>query len=320
VNFPTRGEYLLDHFYTNSYAVDGCIVVDNFISDHKTILYKSNLNSVENAPAFIKKRIFSSNSISNFKDYLRDEDWIDVFDCVDTDGSMEVFLRIFNYYFEICFPKKRFKLDYNSKVKWIDPEITASSERVNNLRVLSRTYPPLVPYFKAAKQNHNTLLANKQKTYYQNKISQSPNPTREAWNLINSESGKFISRRTKNIELSINNSVTKDPQQVADAFNLYFKNAPINTVNDIPRQLRKAVGSLSTSKDSLFLSPMSKFEVQSILSTKIKAKKSCGPDDIPSFLLGNVASEISNPLTYLINLSFASGNFVVITVFITFIE
>lgn len=67
--------------------------------------------------------------------------------------------------------------------------------------------------------------------------------------------------------------------------------------------------SIAKQSQSLFLKPFTAEEMLHLLTKKFKAKKSSGPDDIPSFLINKIIRFILQPLTYIVNLSFETGTF-----------
>lgn len=62
-------------------------------------------------------------------------------------------------------------------------------------------------------------------------------------------------------------------------------------------------------EQSLFLFPVVHEEMITIIRGKLRAKKSAGNDNVPSFLLKRVADAIVYPMTYIVNLSFKTGDF-----------
>lgn len=64
-----------------------------------------------------------------------------------------------------------------------------------------------------------------------------------------------------------------------------------------------------SSGNSLYLIPFVEHELINLVKSRIKNKRSAGPDGVPSFLIKTVINSIAVPLCHLVNLSFVSGYF-----------
>lgn len=76
--------------------------------------------------------------------------------------------------------------------------------------------------------------------------------------------------------------------------------------------LREVIAPYSTSgvtiQDQFFLSPVTSHPIWTFIG-KMDASKSCGPYSVPVTILKTVRDYISEPLAFLVNDSFARGNF-----------
>ena len=107
--------------------------------------------------------------------------------------------------------------------------------------------------------------------------------------------------------ININNVPVSDPESMANSFNDYFVTIAENIRKEIPSTnkhfsdfLKKPVS------DSLFLSPTDEMEVLYCLSS-LDQNKSSGPFSIPSQIFSLIKTEISTPLSNIINMSFTTG-------------
>lgn len=102
VKWPTRvtdaTATAIDHVFTNIDGADNCVVLDNTISDHRTILFQSNLYSDRKVQSsfFYERRIFSETSINDFCVDLCSQDWGALYALGDIDDA-------FNLFFEFLF-------------------------------------------------------------------------------------------------------------------------------------------------------------------------------------------------------------------------
>lgn len=317
VRWPTRVTNstitLIDNIFTNITGYGSCCVVDNTISDHRTILLQSNLFNTTGNSQFTSyyKRCFTDPAIALFNNELEKQNWAALYNLNNVDKAFSYFLDAFMILFDKCFPltekkRKRKSQDRN----WINNEIKISSFKLNDLFILKREYPALADMYKGAKKDHVTLVRNAKKGYYQNKIFSSDNPSKSAWSVIADLSNN--TKRQNNININhCGTQIVNEPNKVASLFNNYFKNAPLDVIKQIPRAANKQSNSfkINTQSASMYLSPISEEEILNILKHKIKSKWSAGPDEVPLIILKKSGYLILKPLVFLINLSFTTGCF-----------
>ena len=96
---------------------------------------------------------------------------------------------------------------------------------------------------------------------------------------------------------------------MSNIFNEHFANVADNINKAIPRTPTSPFRYLgSANKYSLFLSPVTHFEVEDLISN-LNSSKSIGPHSNPIKLLKILKHQISYPLTELLNQSFLKGIF-----------
>lgn len=315
VGWPTRvtntTSTIIDHIFTNIIDNSLAVVVDNNISDHRTVLFQFNSEPCSNyAPSSCFRRSFNDNSVSNFQFALKNENWSEIYNLSDMDEAYDYFHKIFLYHFNTYFPERRYFKTNNSDKRWVSNEVRVSSTNLRDLYKLKNSYSDLTPYYIVAKAKHTALVKETKKEYYQNKIKNSDNPGKAAWSVIAEMSNK--QKNFKNICIKNNGETIEDPVIIASNFNNFFINAPIDVIKQIPEKNQINNGKhidIKYNQYSLFLEPFLCEELLSLLSNKLKNKQSSGPDQIPMFLIRKVLSAVIKPLTYLVNLSFQTGTF-----------
>ena len=130
---------------------------------------------------------------------------------------------------------------------------------------------------------------------------------KEAWGIVNEVTNQRSQR--KNIELLLDSNVVSDPQEVANTFNIFFRNAPLEVISKISKPVEIKRPKAEYIPSSLFLSGINRCELTSIVKNKIKNKKSSGFDEISGCLIRQVIEPLSEVLTYIVNLSFEQGQF-----------
>lgn len=179
---------------------------------------------------------------------------------------------------------------------------------------LKNVYPDLSAVYEKAKKDHILLIRNTKKEYFQNKISNSENPGKAAWDVISQLSNK--PKNSTNISLNIDGVTHTDPFDIASSFNKFFLNAPKEVIKKISSSTPTNKSNVSSktmnfvnNPYTIYLMPFTSDELYNILKMKLKSKSSTGPDNIPSFLIKKTLAELIKPLTYLVNLSFRNGEF-----------
>jgi hypothetical protein len=139
VNFPTRifqnSTSAIDNFLTNL-KKDQILVsgVATLLSDHDgqilELLNKGKINDIQNHVKELKSDFCLENK-RLFEKFLREETWISVYNS-QSNKKFDTFMNIFNYYYNLSFPKKYFKI--NKKVnKWLTESLKEEKNEVLEL-------------------------------------------------------------------------------------------------------------------------------------------------------------------------------------------
>ena len=151
------------------------------------------------------------------------------------------------------------------------------------------------------------LYRESKKTHFQNYFIVNANNIKNTWKGIN----QIIKIRSKGnnspSSLIVHNKLITDPLEVADNFNTYF-----STIADKLQSIIYPSGSEFThfltdeNEHSFFLIPTDPVEVLEIIGD-INSNKVTGPFSIPNKILDLIKINIAEPLSKLINLSFATS-------------
>lgn len=213
------------------------------------------------------------------------------------------------YHFEIRFPERKFSTGLTSDKKWVNNEVRKSSSYLKDLFFLKNTYPELASLYKEARRKHANLIKKIKREYYQRRIANSDNPSRTAWSMVSELSGKNRGSRNANISLSSNGVLVEDPRAVANLFNKFFVNAPVELMSGIPQRDSDSFENAEAINRTIFLHSFTESELFKLLHSKLKNKRSAGPDGVPVCVLRGVLDILIKPVTYLVNLSFLTGRF-----------
>ena len=128
-------------------------------------------------------------------------------------------------------------------------------------------------------------------------------PGKAVWDLVRKYTGKSHKKAYFNIN-DLKKDLNKTDVDTLNEINNFYLNAcPSLKVN-----YTTVAKDIKNYNKTLFLNPVENYEIRNIISS-LKNKKSVGEDQIPTNVLKFVASEISQPLTYIANLMLTTGVF-----------
>jgi len=149
------------------------------------------------------------------------------------------------------------------------------------------------------------VIKTAKKKYYDELIFKSKNKTKTTWKIIKKKIGNNCHNDIKS--LIINNTLSNNPQEIANTFNYYFSTFADTIIRNIKKGDNDSKVNVDHSKYLItnFNSTFSKinwkyattYEINKILKS-LKTKNSYGYDEIPIKILKLNAHFIISPLTY----------------------
>ena len=326
--FTETSSTIVNHILTND--VHHCIlpgIIQYDLSDYYSIFCTAFDPSSEKCEKFGVKQMIRD--LTNFR---QDNFISDLEDCLFEFNSnlatKEINYHSFNEIFQIFIqiiknvinkhcPNKlisRKKQRLNKRL-WITKDVLNSirkKQKMYKTHFLNGNNESRLLCKKFANKLNKTKFAAKKRFILQQFDQNKSNPCK-TWEVINSPPTKTKSKHspTRN---QVNDNVLDSTFQIAENFNHYFYNIADNLMNTstsnsishsffhLKNFLQKRV------QESLFMEPTSPSEVYNAIAG-LKAGKSSGLDNIPSFLLKTAAIVIAPTLSYFINLSFELGLF-----------
>ena len=305
---------LIDHIITNEsnlYLKHG-VVIDT-LSDHFSTVLSIAVTKKKNIPSPGERRIFSKINIKRFKEALRARSWDDVYSSNEVNSAYDAFEKTFMSLFNICFPLKRHCK--NKNIFPMQPFMTSgllvSRARKLKLASLSKANPSpenLLNY-KEYRNLYNKLVNKAKALHFEGKLEKCKNP-KKVWATLK-ECINIGKSSTGDVEkLVIGNAPPIfEAQDIADSFNNFFTNIGKKTVNGIISPSTSYEHYLpEPCASSMFLNPVHSLEIVQVIDGLV-SKKSQDINEISSFLIKQIKSEIAAPLTHVFNLSFENGIF-----------
>jgi len=291
------------------------------ISDHLAQFAFIN-NTVISTPPKIPqiKRDWSKFNGDKFTSDIRSTDWPDILqlNLKNPNISMESFLKRIESLLDQYAPLKQFtpKKFVNLKQSpWMTNGILNSMNTRDKLyKSYIRKKDPVQKElakerYKAFRNRIVTLCRNQKTAYYKDFFLKNLQNAAEIWKGINSIVSIKKKISSAKISLVINDEETSDPTKVAKKFNLFFTTVAEDIKKDIPKTPKSYKDFLKKrNKNSLKLSATTPEEVLECLEA-LDSSKANGPASIPTKALDLIKTEISAPLSEIINLTFETGIF-----------
>ena len=233
----------------------------------------------------------------------------------DPNECWRVWKSFFNEILNIHAPFRHKRVKGNS-VPWITPEIKCMMRNrdYHKKYAIKHSSQPHWESFQFLRNKVNVEMRNAKSKYFHDKITDCSvmNDPKKTWKLINSLLGN--NNKSNNVnELLVDNTSVSVPKSIADAFNDYFISIGSRLAAEYVDESCSNVDNqpinynINQSSDTFFkLSPIS---VDSVVSTLrgLKACKATGLDKIPAKILKLSANIIAPSLTFIFNLSLATG-------------
>ena len=108
--------------------------------------------------------------------------------------------------------------------------------------------------------------------------------------------------------LLIGETITTNAKFIANHFNTFFTSVAAKLNEKIVKAKKPFSHYLGQTDETTFLSPTNQADIESLINC-IKPNKAIGPNSIPTKILKEFKSELSEPLSDMINVSFNKGIF-----------
>uniref|UniRef100_A0A1B6KQP0 Endonuclease/exonuclease/phosphatase domain-containing protein n=1 Tax=Graphocephala atropunctata TaxID=36148 RepID=A0A1B6KQP0_9HEMI len=303
---------IIDNIFTNIPKGEiECFNLVTSLSDHYAqISILRSISPMPDVTKYLYSRSFLPCQVTNFKIALQQEPWSKLYfeNYTNIDYLYGFFQSILEKHFLNSFPLKK----RNICISKCPSHINISKQTMEIRKQLKHLYiqsknldssHPLRIQYQITKKDFRKMIRIEKNNVFNQKVSNSKNISKTYWEIINShrnnsKSSNFIDTLQDN-----NGGITNKPEEIATLFNDHF----INITQDMSVS-HKAYYSNKGISDSLFMSPTSEAEVIRIINS-LKTSNTAGFDGTSTKLLKACSSEMSKPLTYLINKSISTGKF-----------
>ena len=313
INHPTRvtehSKSVIDHIYTKGTVINKMKIyagiLMNDISDHYATfltIQKAKYLKKENR----KTRIFSTNNINKYNDYLEETNWNNINITENINSSCIKMTKIIAECYNKAFPEITLSIKISKSKPWISKGLIKCSKEKNRLYKLYRKNNDIRSKVKYIKYRNifKKLIKKAENKYYQDILFKSQKDSKETWKILNKLT-KPENTKKEIRELKYNQQVLNSNSAIANAFNEHFA--------DIGKKLDENIiplndfrNYLEIQPDSIYLTDTTKEEIEKIISS-LADKKSYGMDKLPSKAYKIGKYKLSELIMQLINMSFSKG-------------
>ena len=280
------------------------------VSDHCPIVCVRDVRIKRTASQVVSKRNFRTFDAERFLEDLKDVDWSFIGLCDNVEVALDSFATTFNDFVDKHAPYKKSRIK-DRVVPWVTQEL--STLLINRNSAWSRARRTGDPdHWLSFRQLRNkcTTAVRKAKTeYFLNLVTNSYSNPAKFWGAIN-----MTKSRPSNalpLSITVNDCVISGPVDIRHAFNKHFLEAGklFDKLFPGPPPTKVPVVSPPPDRASLFaFQPFMSSEILRILLS-IDPKSSTGEDHLDPYFIKLAAPAITEPLSYIFNLSISSGIF-----------
>lgn len=295
VEKPTRENRILDKVYTNvdQFYDNPQLIAPLGASDHSVVLCNPQTRSTYKKPEtiVIKRRSNDQNSKNMFVYALKQVSWNDVYDAADCESKFKVFHDTIQGLLDYYLPIVETKSNTNDK-----PWLTDSFRNKIYLRQKA-WHEGNQAEFNKLRNNVNHSSRYLKSKFYRNSVEDLKQTNPSQW-----------WRKTKVL------AGIKGKDSLSGLISMYHGDT-IQLANDINCSFQSITNSLQPLDLSTLPPPISEVPSEYIISmcqienelSKIQINKSTGPDDIPNWVLRDLAPVLAPPLASVFNASIREG-------------
>ena len=302
----------LDHYYTNKPEKLSDIQVHHQASsDHMLIFGVRYTKNIVRNIRYVKKRSYKSFDPTQFINEVRSISWWDLYQTTTVDSAVNILTTKLTQILDKLAPIKTIQIRTNYSPWLSERTKDLMTERNSAQQYASVTkLPEDWNKYKGLRNTVNNRLKNEKDKWKRDKLDNCDNNSGKLWkNIIGwlnwSSSGSPS-------QLFHDGKLENKPSKLADIMNNFFINKVKNILRNIPpaltdptETLRKVMMNRSCEFGMRTVHPD---EVLEIINN-LKNSKSCGLDNIDTYIIKLIKHEILPALTHIVNLSIETSTF-----------
>jgi Reverse transcriptase (RNA-dependent DNA polymerase) len=306
---------LIDHILTNDKSLKLCSgsVIDD-ISDHWiTFLQPHVSKSAKQKSKNVKKRLVTTENLTNLRNTLSNLHWIDVLSTNDVNTCYDVFWTTFKTLYDLYIPlvTTRFNRNFHRISNFMTKGLMTSRRTKIGLLRVSITNPSdeNKQRYKLYRNLYNKLVRLAKKNHINDRLENSKKNPKKTWEILSELTGRSKSNLGVQSICSEGREYT-DSLTKANIFNKFFCGVGEQISNSVEPTAVNFNEYLTENPNTIPLEfgPITQAEFITIIDN-LEAKSSTDIDGISNKMLKFLKFELATPLVHLFNLSIQTGNF-----------
>ena len=310
--WPNQEPSGLDHYFTtNPRKLSDVQVITHGASDHKIIFATRYSRCFSRNQRIVKKRSYKNFDTAEFLVALRSISWWRIYSCNDVNLAVEMLTEDITKILDTMAPIKVFQV----RTRYA-PWISCSTKEWMKLRDEaqrqageSNLEEDWIKY-KRLRNKISNILKTEKKLWQAKKLDEAASDMGKTWRIVKSWLGWASGGPPT--QLSIGGLLICKPYQIAQCMNEYFTTKVRTIVANLPQNNRdplQLINNLMQNRTCSFsLQAVHPDEVDKIIS-KLKSSKSCGLDNIDSFIIKVAQKDLVPVITHIVNLSISQQIF-----------
>lgn len=248
---------------------------------------------------------------------LNRETWLSVYSCRDASTAFDTFLTVLkNYISENTIYNPPRMTVYKHLKPWMTDYICRKIKIKNKLYKATLRHPnnsAIKDRYTRLRKELETVIKNRKDEYYKGRFEKCRGNSKAQWRVIDEIIGRRNVTHSAKFLKSSSGIMLNTPIDISNELNKYYINVPQNYIEGNEENVVAEHTSAYFFKDksfgsTFFFFPATKNEIILTIAA-LKNSSSAGSDGINTKLIKKIAYEISEVLTYLINLSAEEGVF-----------
>ena len=304
--WPNQEPSGLDHYFTtNPRKLSDVQAITNGASDHKIIFATRFSRCIARKQRIVKKRSYKSFDAARFLTDLSKISWWRIYSCDDVNEAVKMLSDDLTKLLDEHAPIKVFQVR-SKYVPWISlstKELMRQRDEAQKLAGETGLHSDWIKYKRLRNRISNNLRTEK-KLWQTQKLKEAAADTGKTWTTVKSWLG-WVSGGAPT-QLSVDGTMISKPFEIAQCMNQHFIRKVQNIVQNLPPnnsdplcQVRRL---MRTRSCSFSLKAVYPDEIEQIIS-RLKTTKSCGLDNIDSFIIKLAKEQLVPVITHIVNLS-----------------
>ena len=316
ITHPTRvfgrSATIIDHINT-SHKTDQyrAGILLTYHSDHFPVFYIKDCIRKRQNNGYLTTRKINDETIRGYRALLESASWDTILNENRPLNAYSLFFEHIDSSFDLAFPLIQIRNNI-SKIPlnpWMTRGLLLSRKHKDKLGVKKLRNPTdyNIKNFKIFNSIYNKVIRIARKKYYENKFEEVSKDIKKTWDVTREALG------TRKAKVEIPNYFKVGAQdivgsrEIANGFNMFFSSIANELANNITVTTKHFTEFLGTRVVNDFVfSPVTPSLLKEIIS-KLKPKRSTGPDSVSTKLLKEILPAILLPLCHIFNLSLQTG-------------